>query len=121
MTLHPYHSDRLIMSRVAVSGLLTVLHAALDMEHTILDSSHYILYCIAVAIQPRMLITVDEELKPLPVSVRVGQAVGPHDLLRGLFSEGLTDPYVACRWRLWAKRADPSPSRASRHTRRQCS
>ncbi|ETI40005.1 hypothetical protein F441_14367 [Phytophthora nicotianae CJ01A1] len=75
MTLHPFHSDRLIMSRVAVSGLLTILHASLDMEHTILDTSHYILYCIATAMQPRMLITLDEELNPLPVSVRVGQAV----------------------------------------------
>jgi 26S proteasome regulatory subunit N1 len=75
MTLHPFHSDRLIMSRVAVSGLLTILHASLDMEHTILDTSHYILYCIATAMQPRMLITLDEKLNPLPVSVRVGQAV----------------------------------------------
>lgn len=77
ITLHPYHSDRLVLSRVAISGILTVLHAALDMEHTILDTSHYILYCIATAMQPRMLITLDEELNPLPVSVRVGQAVRP--------------------------------------------
>lgn len=63
------------MSRVAVSGILAVLHASLDMEHTILDTSHYILYCIATAMQPRMLVTLDEELNPLPVSVRVGQAV----------------------------------------------
>ncbi|DAZ95507.1 TPA: hypothetical protein N0F65_001846 [Lagenidium giganteum] len=75
MTLHPFHSDRLIMSRVAVSGILAVLHASLDMEHTILDTSHFILYTIATAMQPRMLITLDEELNPLPVSVRVGQAV----------------------------------------------
>lgn len=75
MTLHPFHSDRLILSRVAVSGILTVLHAALDMEHTILDTSHFILYTLATAMQPRMLITVDEDLNPLPVSVRVGQAV----------------------------------------------
>ncbi|TYZ63282.1 hypothetical protein PybrP1_009071 [[Pythium] brassicae (nom. inval.)] len=75
ITLHPYHSDRLVLSRVAISGILAVLHASLDMEHTILDTSHYILYCIATAMQPRMLITLDEELNPLPVSVRVGQAV----------------------------------------------
>jgi len=63
------------MSRVAVSGLLAVLHASLDMEKTIFDNSHYFLYCIVTAMQPRMLITVDEDLNPLPVSVRVGQAV----------------------------------------------
>lgn len=75
MTLHPYHSDRLILSRVAIAGILTVLHASLDMERTILESSHYLLFTLATAIQPRMLITLDEELQPLPVSVRVGQAV----------------------------------------------
>ncbi|CCI41176.1 unnamed protein product [Albugo candida] len=75
MTLHPFHSDRMILSKVAISGILALLHASLDMEHTLLDTSHYILYCIATAIQPRMLITVDEDLQPLPVSVRVGQAL----------------------------------------------
>ena len=33
------------------------------------------LYTLVPAIQPRMLVTFDEELNPLPVSVRVGQAV----------------------------------------------
>ena len=37
--------------------------------------SHYLLYGLATAMQPRMLVTFDEELNPLPVSVRVGQAV----------------------------------------------
>lgn len=36
---------------------------------------HYLLYSIVVAMVPRMLLTVDENLEPLPVSVRVGQAV----------------------------------------------
>ena len=41
----------------------------------ILGKSHYLLYGLATAMQPRMLVTFDEELNPLPVSVRVGQAV----------------------------------------------
>jgi 26S proteasome regulatory subunit N1 len=36
---------------------------------------HYLLFCLATAMYPRMLLTLDEDLKPLPVSVRVGQAV----------------------------------------------
>lgn len=75
VTLSPYHSDRLILSRVSISGLLAVLHGAIDMDNTILDNSHYLLYTLATAMQPRMLITLDEEMNPLPVSVRVGQAV----------------------------------------------
>jgi len=38
-----------------------------------LGKSHYILYGLVAAMQPRMLVTFDEELRPLPVSVRVGQ------------------------------------------------
>ena len=45
------------------------------MKETILGHAHYLLYSIVPAIQPRMLTTVDEYLNPLPVSVRVGQAV----------------------------------------------
>lgn len=43
----------------------------------ILGKSHYILYGLVAAMQPRMLVTFDEELRPLPVSVRVGQVRPP--------------------------------------------
>uniref|UniRef100_A0A8C6MAL4 26S proteasome non-ATPase regulatory subunit 2 n=1 Tax=Nothobranchius furzeri TaxID=105023 RepID=A0A8C6MAL4_NOTFU len=75
LTLCPYHSDRQLMSPVAVAGLLTVLVSFLDVKNIILGKSHYILYGLVAAMQPRMLVTFDEELRPLPVSVRVGQAV----------------------------------------------
>ena len=39
----------------------------------ILGKSHYLLYHLVAAMQPRMLVTFDEELRPLPVAVRVGQ------------------------------------------------
>jgi 26S proteasome regulatory subunit N1 len=75
LTLSPYHSDRFLLSPMALGGIVTVLHACLDMKSTILGKYHYILYIIVLAMQPRMLLTVDEDLKPLPVPVRVGQAV----------------------------------------------
>lgn len=75
LTLNPFHSDRTLMSPVAVAGLLSVLVALLDVKNTILGKSHYLLYGLATAMQPRMLVTFDTELRPLPVSVRVGQAV----------------------------------------------
>ncbi|KAG7459101.1 26S proteasome non-ATPase regulatory subunit 2 [Solea senegalensis] len=75
LTLCPYHSDRQLMSQVAVAGLLTVLVSFLDVKNIILGKSHYILYGLVAAMQPRMLVTFDHELRPLPVSVRVGQAV----------------------------------------------
>ena len=39
----------------------------------ILGKSHYVLFFLVSAMQPRMLVTFDTELRPLPVTVRVGQ------------------------------------------------
>jgi len=75
LTVAPYHSDRALLSPTAMAGILTVLHSCLDFKNTILGKSHYMLYCLVSAFYPRMLMTFDENLKPLPVSVRVGQAV----------------------------------------------
>ncbi|KAJ8749248.1 hypothetical protein K2173_018727 [Erythroxylum novogranatense] len=75
LTLNPYHSDRFLLSPTALAGLITMLHACLDMKAIILGKYHYVLYFLVLAMQPRMLMTVDENLKPLSVPVRVGQAV----------------------------------------------
>jgi len=75
LSLSPSHSDRALLSNVALAGLIVVAFAGLDMKQTILSKHHYMLYYLFVAAQPRMLMTVDEKGDPLPVSVRVGQAV----------------------------------------------
>ncbi|KAL4225519.1 26S proteasome non-ATPase regulatory subunit 2 [Mactra antiquata] len=75
LTLCPYHSDRTLMSPVAVAGLMAALVSCLDVKTLILGKSHYLLYHLVSAMQPRMLVTFDEDLRPLPVAVRVGQAV----------------------------------------------
>ncbi|ERN05723.1 hypothetical protein AMTR_s00006p00242820 [Amborella trichopoda] len=75
LTLAPYHSDRFLLSPSAAAGLITFLHACLDMKSIILGKYHYVLYYLVLAMQPRMLTTVDENLKPISVPVRVGQAV----------------------------------------------
>ncbi|OAY34004.1 hypothetical protein MANES_13G142400v8 [Manihot esculenta] len=75
LTLNPYHSDRFLLSPTALAGLITMLHACLNMKAIILGKYHFVLYFLVLAMQPRMLMTVDENLKPLSVPVRVGQAV----------------------------------------------
>lgn len=75
MSIHPFHTDRQILSQVAAAGLLTVLVAMIDAKDFILSNSHYLLYFIVTAMHPRFLVTLDEDLKPLQVNVRVGQAV----------------------------------------------
>ena len=95
--LNPFFSDRSIMSRPAVAGLLATLTAFTDAKScmcviicvdtllmvglVILDKYHWMLYFLVTAMYPRFLITLDEELNNLPVTVRVGQVSIPYDVL----------------------------------------
>ncbi|GAU18392.1 hypothetical protein TSUD_202810 [Trifolium subterraneum] len=75
LTLNPYHCDRFLLSPTSLAGLITMMHSCLDMKAMMLGKYHYILYFLVLAMQPRMLLTLDENLKPVSVPVRVGQAV----------------------------------------------
>jgi len=75
LTINPYHLDSLVYIPSAAAALVALAHTALDMRHSVLSKRHYMLYCIAPAMRPRMLVTLDEELRPVPVKVRVGAAV----------------------------------------------
>ena len=75
LTLTPFHSDRLLLNGPGLAGLLVVLHAFIDVKGTILDKFHYLLFFLSVSMNPRYLCTVDQDLKPITASVRVGQAV----------------------------------------------
>jgi len=75
MTLNPFHTDRQILSRVSTAGILAVLVAMIDAKQFITSNAHYLLYFLVTAMHPRFLVTLDENLKPLTVNVRVGQAV----------------------------------------------
>ena len=59
----------------SLGGILVILHAALDLKNTILSKYHFLLYYLATAMNPRFLSTVDTDLNPVSISVRVGQAV----------------------------------------------
>lgn len=75
LSINPFHTDRQILSRVSAAGLLAVLVAMMDAKQFITSNSHYLLYFLVTAMHPRFLVTLDENLKPLTVNVRVGQAV----------------------------------------------
>jgi 26S proteasome regulatory subunit N1 len=75
LSISPFHTDRQILSRVSAAGLLAVLVAMIDAKQFITSNSHYLLYFLVTAMHPRFLVTLDENLKPLTVNVRVGQAV----------------------------------------------
>ncbi|KAF8646742.1 hypothetical protein AX16_007083 [Volvariella volvacea WC 439] len=73
--LNPFFCDRTIMGRPAIAGLLATLVAFTDAKAFILDKYHWMLFFLVPAIYPRFLIALDDELNPMPVTVRVGQAV----------------------------------------------
>ncbi|KAG7660667.1 RPN1 [[Candida] subhashii] len=80
LTLTPFNTERTILSKVSLASLLTIAVALLDPKAFILgdsstETTHQLLYYLTPAVKPRMLVTVDEDLKPLKVNVRVGQAV----------------------------------------------
>ncbi|CAO3583955.1 unnamed protein product [Absidia cylindrospora] len=75
MTLNPFHTDRQIMSPVALAGLMTSIITFTDHKPFIFGKWHYLLYSLVTAMYPRFLITFDGDLSNSPVTVRVGQAV----------------------------------------------
>lgn len=75
ISLTPYHTDKQLLSGMALSGLLAVLVSGLDLKSTLGGKHPHLLYCLATAMNPRMLMTLDEEGKLLPVPCRVGTAV----------------------------------------------
>lgn len=63
------------MNGPGIAGILTVLHACVDMKQTLLDKYHFLIYYLCAAMNPRYLSLVDADLNPVRGSVRVGLAV----------------------------------------------
>lgn len=73
LTLNPFTIEERIISKVTLASLLTV--AVGFLEPSFILEHHYMLYFLHSAARPRVLVTVDEDLNELPVTVRVGKAV----------------------------------------------
>lgn len=131
--LNPFFCDRTIMSRPAVAGLLATITAFTDAKAckryllhlddtklkfecaiVVLDRHHWMLYYLASAMYPRFLITLNEDLENLPVTVRVGQ-VSPSAFLDRVVLMSSMRPLT------WSdKPANLARSPVSRHIKRQC-
>jgi len=75
VSLNPFSCNAKLLSKVGLAGILGTMHACFDFSGLIHSTGHYFLYLLTCAMHPRMLITLDEDLNPLEVTVRVGQAV----------------------------------------------
>merc|ERR1719378_1088190 len=69
VTMSPYHPDRSVCHPVVLAGMVALMHILLDFNTLVLGKHHFLLYVVACTIRPRMLVTLDEDSKPLPVSV----------------------------------------------------
>merc|ERR1712194_938037 len=75
ITLNPHHSDNMLTCGPALGAIMVLAQSGINMKDTILDKSHYLLYYLTCAMNPRMLITVNEDPSWRPVTARVGLAV----------------------------------------------
>ena len=68
VTLSPHHPDSSggVCHPVALASLLVTMHVCMDFKTIVLGKHHFLLWTLVGAMRPRMLVTVDEELKPLP-------------------------------------------------------
>ena len=75
LTINPFHSDRLLLSPVALGGVLSAVMLFLDAKASVHGKFHFLLFSLAAAMNPRWCSTVDENGAELKVNVRVGTAV----------------------------------------------
>ena len=72
---HGEHQAVAVLDLSSIASVLIILHSCIDMSGTILGRFHYLLYFLAPAMNPCFLATLDADLRLVPCSVRVGQAV----------------------------------------------
>jgi 26S proteasome regulatory subunit N1 len=62
LTLHPKHSDGLLLRPASMAALLAVCVSALDMKETFLNKRyHYLLFALTPALSPRLLMALEKE------------------------------------------------------------
>ena len=73
--LPPLPQPPLLPSPPSLLHIILIIPPAALHPTVILGQSHYLLFYLVSAMQPRMLVTFNSDLEPLAVTVRVGQAV----------------------------------------------
>lgn len=63
LSISPLRYASKVLDQAALAGLMVVLVAFLDCRNLILGKSHYLMYCLALAMEPRWLVTLDENLQ----------------------------------------------------------
>ena len=76
LSLAPVQCNRTLLSPSGTAGLVSLLLVMADAQHLLIEKNSFLLFLLVPAIAPRFVLTLDAlTLEPLPVLVRVGQAV----------------------------------------------
>lgn len=58
LSIQPYYSERFLVSKVGMAGLLTFLVSLLDINSTLLGKYHYFIYFLTLSMYPKFLFVV---------------------------------------------------------------
>ncbi|MCQ2973140.1 MAG: hypothetical protein MJ209_07785, partial [archaeon] len=75
ITLDPVYSHKLLLNNTGIAGVLIALYSFTEAENLICNKYEFLLYSLALAMKPKIVMTVDEKLKPEKVQLMIGQAV----------------------------------------------
>ena len=75
LTLNPIYSHNLLVNSVGMAGVLIAVYSFIETEGLICGKYPFLLYFLALAMQPRMVMCLNDKLEPVEAQVLVGQAV----------------------------------------------
>ena len=75
ITLDPVYSHKLLINNIGLSGILITLFSFTETEGLMCGKHQFLVYSLALAMRPKLIMTVDEHLKPKEVQLMIGQAV----------------------------------------------
>ena len=75
VSIQPYYSDRFLLSKVSLAGIIITANAFLDCKGIIQQNEHWMMYYLGLSAYPKWLVTLNGECEEFKVKCKVGNAV----------------------------------------------
>ena len=75
ITLDPVYSHKLLLNSIGMAGILITLFAFTETEGLMCGKHQFLIFSLSLGMKPKLVMTVDEKLKPKDVQLMIGQAV----------------------------------------------
>ena len=75
LTINPYYSEKFLFNKVSMAGILIFVTAMQDLKEYICGKYHFFTFYLALSMYPKMCFVLNDKLEPMPLNVRVGQAI----------------------------------------------